>query len=463
MNRSAITVGIYSVSSQSGMTYFADLIERGYNVIGYARRSEHGAAVVSEINRTGGVWVERPGNQNDEASRFVPLRTSTATHDVKVLVDSSDIIIVAIPAHFHQTVTVDLAEHGLNGKRIPIVLSPSRTLAVPYIWNVLGEGHPVVSFATSPYSCKMLGTNSVYLKRRKRTWLASLEGRFSTSVTQVVRELFPQAALSTIPALTSLTNIGAVFHPAAFLLNVSEITNRADAGKPFSFYVEGIHNRPEVAGVIEDIDQVRLTIAKRIGLNVFGLRSEPRDDVWRKLTNGLRALEDEHEDDIDVLRETRAKFTEYLDRSVLSAQHWLDMTYGVERREGETLGDAIGRTPTYQDRSFPQSRYIEEDVPTGLVPFEAMARRLDIDCSVITDIIDQCIGRYRTDWRKLGRNLAEFTDEYLLAHLRGEAGRTTECGSRSLSSSTTADGGRARAVAVPTGEVPNPEHVKRGR
>jgi opine dehydrogenase len=165
---------------------------------------------------------------------------------------------------------------------------------------------------------------------------------------------------------------------------------------------------------------VRLTIARRIGLSVFGLRSEPRDDVWRKLTNGLRALENEHEAEIGVLREIRGKFTEYLDRSVLSAQHWLDMTYGVERRAGESLGDAIGRTPTYQDKSYPQARYIEEDVPTGLVPLEALARRLDIDCSVITDIIDRCNCEYHTDWRKSGRNLAEFTDEYILAYLRGE-------------------------------------------
>ena len=118
------------------------------------------------------------------------------------------------------------------------------------------------------------------------------------------------------------------------------------------------------------------------------------------------------------MRSIRKKFTEYLNNSVLSAQHWLDITYGVIRKDGETLSEAIGRTPTYQTNSVPQKRYLEEDIPTGLVPFEAIAKYLNINCSVISQII----GRYNEilgfDIRVKGRNLQEFNMNSILSYLK---------------------------------------------
>ena len=154
-------------------------------------------------------------------------------------------------------------------------------------------------------------------------------------------------------------------------------------------------------------------------MSVFGLKNNPREDIWRKLTNGLRALEAEHEDDITILRTIRKKFSEYLNNSVLSAQHWLDITYGVIRKEGETLSEAIARTPTYQTNSVPQKRYLIEDIPTGLVPFEALAKMLDIDCSAITCIINEYEKNYDRDVRAKGRNLKEFSTNYIVSYLKG--------------------------------------------
>ena len=150
------------------------------------------------------------------------------------------------------------------------------------------------------------------------------------------------------------------------------------------------------------------------------MRENPREDIWRKLTNGLRALEEESADDIDILRRIRKEFTEFLDNCVISAQHWLDITYGVTRIEGESLSDAIGRTPTYQKNSVPQLRYVTEDIPTGLVAFEALAKMFGIDATACTRIIDMYDERFEVDARDIGRNLKDFTKDtikkYLLGH-----------------------------------------------
>lgn len=414
-----MVLGIYGLSSQSGMAYFADYINKGYNVIGYARKTEHGRSVVKAISDYGGINLERPQNSNHEDSKFIPLGKNIVTNDVNCLVNNSDIIIIALPSIYHIDAVKEMVRtQVLQTRKTPIVLSPSRTVATPYIWKVTGEHFPVVCFSTCPYSCKMPGLNSSMIKRRKRTWTMSLEGLFSQTDIRRVKDLFPQAAVTRIPALTSLNNIGAVFHCATYLLNYDAIKQAEREHRIFSFYMDGIAKQPEVGKVLEEIDQVRLQIADRLGMSVFGLKTNPREDVWRKLTNGLRALEAEHEDDIEILRSIRRKFTEYLNNSVLSAQHWLDITYGVIRKEGEPLSEAIGRTPTYQTNSVPQNRYLEEDIPTGLVPFETLAKYFDIDCSVISEIIEKYNQIIGYNIRVKGRDLREFNMESILSYLK---------------------------------------------
>lgn len=416
-----MVIGIYGISSQSGRAFLADYLKQGYQVIGYTRPTAHGNEVLDAIHKAGGLYLERPENSNKEISQFVPFTEgSSVTADLDYMVSEADIIIVPLPSTAHIDAVKAMNEVGLWRRRIPIVLSPSRSMASPYLWRELGERYPIICLSTCPYSCKAPKPNVSLIKRRKRTYIASLEGDVTKRHIDIIRELFPQGAITTIPALASLNNIGGVFHCATYMLNIDEIERRRDVGEIFSFYMDGIAARPEVGSVLEQIDQIRLRIAQKLGVKTFGLKDNPREDIWRKLTNGLRALEEESADDIEILRRIRKEFTEYLDNCVVSAQHWLDITYGVERIEGETLSESIGRTPTYQKNSVPQMRYVTEDIPTGLVVFEALAKMLDIECGIITEIIDLYNDRFDTDARKIGRNLKDFDDKYIVEYLQGK-------------------------------------------
>lgn len=414
-----MTIGIYGISSQSGRAFLADYLSRNYRVIGYTRPTEHGLEVLEAIKNIGGLYLERPENSNHETSRFIELGESCVTSDLEFMVANADIIIIPLPSTAHISAVQEMNKVGLWKRRVPIVLAPSRSVASPYIWSELGERYPIVCFSTCPYSCKAPKPEVSLIKRRKRTYIATLEGDINRKHMDMLRELFPQAAFSTVPALSSLNNIGAVFHCATYLLNIDEIEARNNRGEIFSFYMDGIAARPEVGKVLEQIDQVRLEIANALGIKTFGLKANPRDDIWRKLTNGLRALEEESSDDIDILRRIRKEFTEYLDNCVISAQHWLDITYGVERIEGESLSDTIVRTPTYQKNSVPQLRYVTEDIPTGLVVFEALAKMFGIECIVISNIIDLYNIRFGVDVRSEGRNLNDFEKQYIIDYLKG--------------------------------------------
>jgi len=236
----------------------------------------------------------------------------------------------------------------------------------------------------------------------------------------LLRALFPQVVFSRTPAATSLGNIGAVFHPTAYVLNLPEIQAAAAAGRTFSFYQEGIARNPVVGPIVEEVDQIRLRIAAALGCQVFGLRENPREHEWQEVMRRVNHLEAHPLSDLRDHRRRRARLLQPIHDSVVSGQHWLAYTYGVTRVPGESLPAAIGRTPNFMKDSFPQARYADEDIATGLVPLEALAQRLDLGCAPITRVIDLYAAHKGVDLRAAGRNLGGFDLEYLRRYLLGE-------------------------------------------
>jgi hypothetical protein len=415
-------MGIYGVSSQSGAAYFSDLASEGMLVYGFARTSDHGRTVVDAIKRQGGIQVDRPENELREASHFVPLIGAAVGHDLEYLALRSDLILFTHPSVYHEETARELAPYlRQRRRRVPIVLSPSRTLASPYLWRILGDDYPIISFQTCPYACKVFRPGSVYIKRRKRAWLATAEGDVDAGDLLRLQSLFPQMVFGRTPATSSLGNIGAVFHPTAYVLNLKAIREADRAGRVFSFYLDGIAHNPVVGPIVEEIDQIRLRIAAAIGSPVFGLREDPREQEWRGIMSRVQRLENNPATDLRVHRQRRSDLLQPIHDAVVSAQHWLEYSYGVERRPGESLPSAIGRTPNFMKDSFPQTRYADEDIPTGLVPFEALARRLAISCEPITRVIDAYCEIMGIDARAEGRNLTEFSLVDLRRYLLGEA------------------------------------------
>ena len=134
-----MTIGIYGIASQSGRAFLADYLSLGYHVIGYNRLSEHGKSVIEAIQNENGLYLERPENTNNETSRFLVLGDSLVTADLSYMVDNADIIIIALPSIYHMEAMKAMCDVGIWKKRIPVVLSPSRSVATPYLWKIVGE------------------------------------------------------------------------------------------------------------------------------------------------------------------------------------------------------------------------------------------------------------------------------------------------------------------------------------
>ncbi|MBF6608101.1 MAG: hypothetical protein ITG00_05130, partial [Flavobacterium sp.] len=113
-------IGVYSIGSQSGLAYFADLTSQGYTVVGFARQSTHGTIMADTVREQGGVWLERPVNSNNEPSRFVELGNSIVSQNLADFTGCL-FIILAIPSHYHVEVAAELKAAGILNSNIPLI------------------------------------------------------------------------------------------------------------------------------------------------------------------------------------------------------------------------------------------------------------------------------------------------------------------------------------------------------
>ena len=408
-------IGLDTVSSQSGRAYFADFLSRGYSVHGFSHESARGKEFVSAINDLEGIFLDRPKNSNDENKTFYNLSGSYVGHDLSRLIQTTDFIILSEPSIYFEKSVIELIDEGLLAKRIPIILSPSRTLSTPCLWKKLGEYYPIASLSTCPYSCKAPRADTAYIKRRKRNFTVSLEGSFTLTQVAKLGELFPQAIFTKIPATTSLGNIGAILHPATFLMNYDDIKENPT----YSFYMEGIANNKMVGETIGKLDQMRLKIADKLGVKTFGLEGKDNEIEWAQIMSSMREKEVGIYDK-NLLRYIRRDSLSVLSNSIPSIYHWLDYTYGVERKIGESICEAIRRTPTYQTNSVPQDRYIFEDIPTGLIPLRNLAKRFGIEHDVADAVIDMFERLFPQRDKSNDRTLSEYSDDYIVDYLKGK-------------------------------------------
>ena len=150
---------------------------------------------------------------------------------------------------------------------------------------------------------------------------------------------------------TSLGNVGMILHCAPVLMNIGWIESQATN---FEYYYDGIS--PTIASFLEKMDNERLKVASSINV------------------------------------------------SIESTINWLKRTYNTN---GINLFEHLQSNIYYKGIDAPSTiyhRYIQEDVPNGLVPLESMANDLAIEIPYISSIITLANNVMNINYRECGRN-----------------------------------------------------------
>jgi opine dehydrogenase len=279
------------------------------------------------------------------------------THDIKKALQGVAVILVTVPAHAHSDIARTMAPYLEEGQII--LLMPGRTFGALEVDNLLRrEGSKSVIVAESQtiiHTCrKESNTSVIILTFKHQVAISALDPLQSATVLEALPACLRHYCVPVASTLeTSFGNVGMMLHCAPMLFNIGWIESPRTE---FKYYYEGI--TPTIAAYVEKLDAERLAVAAACGSRV------------------------------------------------LSVEEWLRQSYGVT---GKSLWECIRQNESYAMIDAPKSlmhRYIFEDVPTGLVPLEAVGRALGVPIPLTSAIVDLASVMLEHDFRIHGRGAA---------------------------------------------------------
>ena len=259
------------------------------------------------------------------------------TTDITAATEGADTIFVTTTANAHQEIAASLAGSLHDGQLI--LLFPGRTGGALVFREALKQhqcqARVFVAEAQSfIYACRIKEPGNIYLIGEKKYMPVAAFPREDTPyVIDRLRLLHPAYQAAENVLFTSFLNFGAIFHTGVLIFNAAAI----ERGSKFYFYQD---ITPTIADFVLKMDQERLALGRAYGFNLP------------------------------------------------SVHQWMDQAY--PNKPGLSLCEHMRSNPAYFDIFAPDglnSRYLLEDVPTGLVPYLAFAEAAGLDLPLLRSLV----------------------------------------------------------------------------
>ena len=302
---------------------------------------------IEAINQTGTITVD------GELEGVATPELVTAT--LPDALERADVVLMVVPTVYQASLAQQAAPYLSDEQTL--LLNPGATggaLEVNEVLRRAGSTDVVVAETNNLlYACRSPRPGAVTIKGiKKRVDIACLPATATPRVSALLAEVFPQ--FRPVPSVlsTSIGNINAMMHPLPTLLNAG----RCDTGDPFEYYYDGV--TPRIAALVEDLDHERQLIAKAYEVEVPTL------------------------------------------------VQWYSESY---TGTGDSLYNRVQSNSAYADIPGPISldtRFLFEDVATGLVPLSELASAAGVATPLIDAVVQLASALLDTDFRTTGRTLA---------------------------------------------------------
>lgn len=300
-------------------------------------------------------------------------KLALATHDIAEAIDGAELIVIIVPALYHR-VYADLLTSCLKGGE-NIVLIPGTFGSLEFLTNVRARGCKaditVTELDTLPYATRVVGPAAVKVFHALPVFGAGvLPSVRSDEVLPMLQDLYPGVGKFRDVLEAGLSNCNPVIHPLGVLMNAGRIEySRGE----FYYYEEGI--TPSTARAMEALDEERLAIGRKLGLNMLGQAE---------------------------------------------ALHAVD--YGPKGDLWETLKGSKGLTPIKGPTSL-SNRYVTEDIPIGLVCWSQLGEMIGVPTPLMRATIEIGIAVSGENYWETGRTIdrcgiAGMTADQLREHVR---------------------------------------------
>lgn len=328
------TIAVFG-GGHAAFAHAADLTLRGFDV--RLCELEELADTIQPVQARGGI-VSDPTPTTGLIAGFAPLEIVTT--DPELALDGAHVVFLVVPA-FAQAAFARAMAPFLKPEQI-VVLSPaSFGGAVTFSAALQAAGCPapprLVEAQSMMYACRKSGPATIRISGVKEGLrMAVFPARHTEAVMATLLGIFPTLHRAPNILWTWLSNPNPIGHPPITILNAGWIEQ---TGGNFLFYLEG--GTPSVFRVVEALDAERMAIGAAWDLALEAHEDLP--EIW----------------------------------------------YGHQARRAGT-----GQTPrqvvyaTIKSEPKLDSRYLTEDLPFGLVPWEDMGRLVGVKTPLITGIIN---------------------------------------------------------------------------
>ncbi len=344
----------------------------GHRVRLFSRNSD----IVRTITESGGLQVEGP-IVNGRAS------LEYCGNDLSAAVDGADVVMLVVPATAHDYYARHLAP--LLDEDQVVFLNPGHTGGAFHFSHVARRHGLRVPFVTEAntltYACRLVGPARIAIYNVAPVLVATLPSRYGGEAYGVLQDLYEGITRAAHVLETSLVNLNAVLHPPGMLLNAGWIER---VQGEFYYYYEG--TTPSVGTLMEALDAERRAVAE-----AYGVASR--------------------------------SFLDYFCESGYTT---------VDARDSGSFYRALRESAANRWVKAPQSidhRYLNEDVPYGLVPMSELAGLAGVKTPVMDALIALCGVLVRRDYWSEGltldrMGLSGMTAEDLLSYVVDERRRT---------------------------------------
>lgn len=277
---------------------------------------------------------------------------AVASNDIAEVLKDTDLIMVVNPAIYHNKIAKACAPYIREGDKI--FLNPSSVFGAFAFKKALEDQgcHKKVTIAESNtllFTARLIEDGKVHIGGKKdRLLVSSFPSCDKEKIYDIIRPVIKELEECNSVLETSFDSTNAMVHPLPTIMNASW----TESGKKFRYYLDGIGST--VGHFIEGMDKERVDIAEKLGL--------------------------------------------VLGKDLFS----LFLEYKIEyETEAETISEVLKSVDAYRDiMAAPtvKTRYIYEDVPTGLVPFIAVGELLGMPVSKMQLVQDLCEAMLNEDF-----------------------------------------------------------------
>lgn len=238
-----------------GQALAADLSQKGCLVTLYA--SPHHPGGIKAIIENKNVRA------NGKINGIIPIYKATTSLEEAVC--NSEYIFIVLPSFAHEEMFHELLPFLQSGQTIITLAANFASLSYLKLLEKSHKTIDLIDVASLPYVCRSDNNGNVDIISIKNSLaLASIPAKAIDYHIKCLSPLFPSKIIRYDNALSLGMNItSGMTHPAITLLNAGRI---GPGKSDFYFYKDGI--TPEIAHLIEKLDQERLAVGEQFGLKM---------------------------------------------------------------------------------------------------------------------------------------------------------------------------------------------------